>query len=110
MNNLFGESPTVGSCDTGSTENNGLVVRIQNLEQRVQYLEQQLSTEEHLRYENRAYDEKPQRKKIKWGKFKKFFVSVIKPVLNFIPNIINAIANFNKSVASRKSRGNMAFA
>lgn len=110
MNNLFGESPTVGSSDAGLTENNELVVRIKNLEQRVQFLEERLSTEERLRYENHAYDENPQRKKIKWGKIKRFFVSVIKPVLNFIPNIINAIANFNKSVASRKSRGNMAFA
>lgn len=104
LDNLMTDESVAGSreCNPKSWEEE-LVAEMRNLGQRVQNLEQQISAREQPSYEQRQDWEKPKRKGIRWGKVKKFFGAVIKPILNFIPNVINAFANLKKVTVPAKS-------
>lgn len=108
MENLYSSSPAVESYGSKSLENE-LNGRIQTLEQQIQHLEQKLSSKESSNFQWQP-DVRPQQKRIRWGKVKKFFNIVVKPILDSLPNIINAVANLINAVASKKSKGKQAFA
>lgn len=95
LQNNFTNSPTVGSSNYRTMDE--LWSRVQTLEQRVEHLEQKLQIEDHQRNNERQYCDEQRPKKIKWGKIRKFFNSVIKPILSFIPNYIMAVASLNKT-------------
>lgn len=101
MENIFNTSPTTNTTDTrlGTDE---LIERIHKLEQRVDSLEQRLAEERRLHEEQCRSGERqePQPKKIKFKKIRKFFNAVMKPVLTFIPNFLNALANYKKTAAA----------
>lgn len=108
MKDLFINSPTIGNGynATPAEDNAGA---IQNLEQRIQHLEQEGVARENGQYYNesgcdeRKDDQAPRRKRVKWGKIKKFFTAVIKPILIFIPNFLNAIANIKRAFTPIKA-------
>ena len=85
MNNNFVNSPTVGSHDQ-TASNDNIQNRMDRIEQKVDELINQ----------QKPVEKKPT--KI-WGKIKKFFRTVIKPILTFIPNLINSMANYKRAKA-----------
>jgi len=82
LNNHFANSPTVGSHDNNATD--------EDFRARLQHLEDQFR-----RTENRRPEEE-QPKKFKWGKIRKFFSDIIKPILIFIPALISSLAAYKK--------------
>lgn len=104
LDNLFVTAPTVGSHDNNPTSlTEELVAQVQNLERRVQNLEEQFPKKGQPHHEDARYREQPKRNDIRWGKLEKFFTAVIKPILNFLPNIINAVANLKKAAVPVRS-------
>ena len=98
MKDMFADSPTVGSNYNMALEK----------DQRTQRIGQQGVGGGYSGYDD-ANDhagwqdyQTPKRKKIKWGKIRKFFNEVIKPVLIFIPNFLNAIANLKRAFTPNK--------
>jgi len=89
IQNHFDTSPTVGSHDN--------LVSMESLQTRITQLENQLH--EAQAQERRAAIEEKKKSKFGWKKMRKFFTSIIRPILTFIPNLINAIANLKKSAA-----------
>jgi hypothetical protein len=104
LNNNFANAPTVGSHDATPT--------IDSLHARMQHLEQLLlamSESRRSAYNNEQQriddDEQPAPKKAPkkgklLGKIRKFFSSVIVPILNLVPRFINALAKFREADAS----------
>jgi len=87
--NYFNNSPTVGSNDNHySTEY--LHARILQLEQQLRDAQAQ---------EQRAAMEEAQKPKFGWSRIRKFFNKIVKPIMTFIPNLINAIANYKRAAA-----------
>lgn len=86
MYNNFAGAPTAGSHDYAAS-NEELHARIRQLEERIK------SDEAKERSEERSL----KGKKIKWKKVRKFFNAFIKPILIFIPNLLNAIAGCEKA-------------
>ena len=84
LSNHFTHSPTVGSHDQAAT--------VEELQARIRYLEQQLL----IQQQAQANAEKP-KGWFKLGKIRKFFTSIIIPILAFIPRFINAVANYNNT-------------
>jgi len=80
----FTNSPTVGSHDS-TLLNDELRQRIATLEDENKRLKHKLEADE---------QQKSPKKKITFGKIKKFFKNVITPILNFIPRFFNALARF----------------
>lgn len=104
LNNFFTNTPTVGSQENNPKSfAEECVAQMGNFEERMQIVEQQLSTREHPRYEEVQNGEKPKRKGFKLGKFIKFFSAVIKPILTFLPNLIFAVAGLKKASALARS-------
>jgi len=87
MRNHFHNSPTVGSHDT-SVSNKALHERIVQLENQLREAQVQARQRE---------EEKPRR--FKWGRIGKFFNKFIKPVVDTITRLLNAIANYRKAFA-----------
>ena len=87
LNNHFANSPSVGSHEYNST-NEELHSRIQQLEQRLYNTERQETPPE------------PKPKKIRFGKIRKFFKDVIKPILIFIPAFLIALTGFMKKATA----------
>jgi len=88
MENEFANAPTVGSNDHVSTMAQ-LQAENAELKERLTRLEAQ--------QQRPAEEERP--RKFKWKKVRKFFKAFIKPILDFIPRLINALANHKEAVA-----------
>ena len=84
MQNHFVNAPTVGSHDQ-STATDELQARISQLEQRLAVAEGQ-----------RATPEAKRSGKIRWKKVRKFFNTFVRPILDFIPKIINAVCRYKE--------------
>ena len=91
MDNHFTHAPTVGNQDHVATIDE-LSARIYRLEQRFDESE----TRQREADDRNAYSEK-RKGKIRWGKVRKFFSTFIKPILEFIPRLINAMASYKKA-------------
>ena len=94
----FANAPTVGSHDQQLTND--------ELRARVLYLEQRLrdaGAQHGRRNEDRhQVSEGIKPKKNRWKRLRKFFRTVVKPVLDFIPRFVNAVANLKKATGSVK--------
>ncbi len=110
MNDIFSGTPTVGSNEGNSSQSiadliqkvESLEQHAQNLEQRVQELEQQVTSQTQSQYDEGVSYEESQLEYRKGGffkKLKKIFICFIRPILDFIPKCINAVANLRKSTA-----------
>ena len=90
MNNMFSNAPTVGSHDYKGTND--------ELQAKLQQLEQQLSeTQELLKCKKDKKEKKSNKKRMK--KIKKFFKNYVKPLLDFLPKFLNGLANYKKAKA-----------
>jgi len=91
---IFNNSPTAGSHDSNAT-NEDLQARVKHLERKLIDAEEQL-----------AAKSESDPKKTFWKKFrkraKKFFKTYVKPVLDFIPRFINALASYKKTACDAK--------
>ena len=81
MKDIFRQSPTVGSLDY-QTENNDLRARVEHLER------------ENRDAHQRANQQQEKPRKSLWKRFVKVFKEVVRPILDFIPKALNAWANF----------------
>jgi len=84
--NEFKNAPTVGSDDYNSSTDE-LHARVNHLEQRFAAAEEKKQPKDH------------KSGKIKWKKVRKFFGDCIKPILDFIPRLLNATAMLVNAVA-----------
>jgi len=89
LNNHFINTPTAGNDESTTT--------IEELQARIHYLEERLAASE--KQQLKVCEQQPPKKKIRWGKIRKFFNCCIKPILEVIPKIINAVANYLKATA-----------
>ena len=102
LQNIFSGSPSVGSNDYKSMAAD-LVARLERVEQQLAANEKARRDERQRHEEDRRRYEDAKPKKIKWSKIRKLFTSIIKPILEFIPKIINAVANYKKAAAYGRS-------
>lgn len=106
MKDMFADSPTVGSNYNMALEKDVSGV-IQNSDQRTQRIGQQGVGGGYSGYDdandNARWEDYQTPKRNKWGKIRKFFIEVIKPVLIFISNFLNAIANLKCAFTPNKA-------
>lgn len=90
LNNSFANAPTVGSHEPTHS--------VEDLQAKIRQLEFQMATAEAQRKVEKEESQQPKRK-IRWKRIRKLFNSFIKPILDFVPRVINAVANYKKATA-----------
>ena len=83
----FTDAPTTGSHDHQVSAEEWQL-RVHHLERRLGEAQEQIDAKK---------EKKP--RKIRWKKIRKFFITFVIPVLIFIPQVLNALANYKKANA-----------
>jgi len=88
MKDIFTTFPTVGSHDH-QTENEDLRARVEQLEQ------------QNRENQQRSNQQQEPPRKSRWKRFVKFFDKVVTPILNFVTDFMNALANLKHGKSRR---------